>query len=162
MLICQLASGAFALTVSFKYPFSTSKKVAAFLRQEHLDQATLVASPFYTSETVIAYLERPYAFDIHSHKNLPFAIWDRDEFLNRHSPPDPLVFHALEEQGQPIVLITEDPLAASDITKLNLSLLASFRGGVCSPDGYYIYGVGKVPNSYRDHNLYEVTLPATR
>lgn len=138
-LICQVTVGLFATGLGFRYPFSSSKQVANFIRQEHLEQATLVSKPFYTAESVLAYLQRDSAYDLQRHQYLPFVIWDREEFSDRRAPPNGGIFHSLGQHGVSPILITEMPLTPSETTELNVKFLASFTDAICSPDGYYLY-----------------------
>jgi hypothetical protein len=138
-LICQVTVGFFAIAMGFKYPFSSSKRVANYIRQQHLEQATLVSKPFYTAESVLAYLQRDYAYDLQRHQYMPFVIWDREEFFDRRAQPDARIFHSLGQHGVSPILITETPLTSSETTELNVKPLASFTDAICSPDAYYLY-----------------------
>jgi hypothetical protein len=135
ILSVQVATALFAIAVSLRHPFSASRQVANFLRDQRLDQAPLVFAPDYVGQSVLAYLERPSAFYLERHGQGSFIIWDRDEYLLRHIPTPQELFAASHNGNSP-VLITKYPLTAPQIADLRVKLLASFTS---TSDRYYIY-----------------------
>jgi hypothetical protein len=139
VLAAQVITGLFAIAVSIKFPFSRSKEVAAYLRQQHLDQAPLAFEPFYVGESVLAYLQRASAYSPDEHKEMSFVLWDKDEYFGRRPAPIPEEFHALARGGEAPVLITDKPLSPAQMAALNVRLLVSFDDAISSMDRYFIY-----------------------
>ncbi len=139
VLATQVITGLFAIAVSIKFPFSRSKEVAAYLRQQHLDQAPLAFEPFYVGESVLAYLQRESAYSPDQHQEISFVLWDKDEYFSRRPSPIPEEFHAIARGGAPPVLITDKPLSPAQMATLNVRLLASFDDAISSMDRYFIY-----------------------
>jgi hypothetical protein len=136
---CQLVAAGFATAVSLRYPFSSSREVADYLRTEHLGRANLVFQPFFVGESVLAYLQQPSAYDLTLGRQETFVIWNQEEYLSRLTDPDPEAFRALGRHGDPPVLITEDPLTPAEMAKFNVRQLASFTDAICTLDRYFIY-----------------------
>jgi hypothetical protein len=139
VLAAQVITGLFAIAVSIKFPFSRSKEVAAYLRQQHLDQKPLAFEPFYVGESVLAYLQRPSAYSPDEHREMSFVVWDKEEYFSRRPAPIPEEFHALARGGEAPVLITDKPLSPEQMAALNVRLLASFDDAISSMDRYFIY-----------------------
>ncbi len=139
VLLSQVISALFAVAVSLKYPFSTSRQAAGFLRDQHLDHAPLAFEPFYVSESVLAYLQRPSAYSFQQQAEASYVIWDQKEFYSRRAAPTPQEFHAISQNGEAPVLITEKPLTPAEMASLNVKLLASFDNAINTLDSYYIY-----------------------
>ena len=138
VLLCQVYGGLFAVAVSLRYPFSSSLQVAEFLRSRNLDSAPLVFEPDYVGSSVLAYLQRPGAYDLELRHQGSFIIWNRDEFLNRHVPSREELNEASGGKGVPI-LITEKPLTLEQEDGLKIHLLAAYNNAINSQDAYYIY-----------------------
>jgi hypothetical protein len=138
ILIAQAGTGLFAIAVGMRYPFSASRQVAAFLREQHLDHAPMVSEPDFVAQSVLAYLQRPSAYYLERHGLGSIIIWNRDEYLLRHVPSRQELLSASQNGNSP-VLITEDPLTAQQIAELQVNLLAAFTGTNASSDRYYIY-----------------------
>ena len=68
VLGCQVYGGLFAVAVSLRYPFSSSRQVVVFLRSRNLDSAPLVFEPDYIGSSILAYLQLPGAYDIEQHR----------------------------------------------------------------------------------------------
>lgn len=138
MLIAQAGTALFAVAVSMRYPFSASRQVADFLREQHLDHAPLISEPDFVAQSVLAYLQRPSAYYLERHGLGSIIIWNREEYLQRHVPSRQELVSA-SQNGQSPVLITEDPLTAQQIAELQVNLLAAFTGPNVASDRYYIY-----------------------
>lgn len=138
VLLCQVYGGLFAVAVSLRYPFSSSRQVGAFLRSRNLDSAPLVFEPDYIGSSVLAYLQLPGAYDIEQHRVASFILYNRDEFLNRHIPSRAELDEASRGRGAP-VLILEKPLTLEEEDGLNIHLLAAFDNAINPDDLYYVY-----------------------
>jgi hypothetical protein len=138
ILIAQAGTGLFAIAVGMRYPFSASRQVADFLREQHLDRAPMVSEPDFVAQSVLAYLQRPSAYYLERHGLGSIIVWNRDEYLLRHVPSRQELLSASQNGISPI-LITEDPLTAQQIGELQVGLLRAFAGPNACSDSYYIY-----------------------
>ena len=139
VLIVQVAAAGFAITMSFRYPFSSSKLVAEYLKQHHLDAGPLTAEPFLVIYPVLAYMERGSAFDLERHAESSLVIWNRQEFLSRRTVPSAEDLNSITRNGVRPVLITAKPLSPADLERLDLTLLISYTDSICTMDDYYLY-----------------------
>jgi hypothetical protein len=138
VLVCQVYGGLFAVAVSLRYPFSSSRQVVAFLRSRNLDSAPLIFEPDYIGSSILAYLQLPGAYDIEQHRVASFILYNRDEFLNRHIPSRAELDEASRGRGAP-VLILEKPLTLEEEDGLKVHLLAAFDNAINPDDLYYVY-----------------------
>jgi len=138
ILTTQVCGGIFALAVSLRYPFSSSLQVAGFLRSRNLDSAPLIFEPDYVGSSVIAYLQRPEAYNLEQHRMASFVLFNRDEVINQHLPNRAELNQIAEGSGAP-VLITEKPLTLQQEGELRVHLLAAFDDAINSYDRYYLY-----------------------
>jgi hypothetical protein len=138
VLVCQVYGGLFAVAVSLRYPFSSSRQVVAFLRSRNLDSAPLIIEPDYVGSSVIAYLQLPGAYDIEQHHVASFILYNRDEFLNQHIPSRAELDEASGGKGAP-VLIMGTPLTLEQEDALKMHLLAFFDNAINPYDLYYVY-----------------------
>ena len=138
VLLCQVYGGLFAVAVSLRYPFSSSRQVAAFLCNHNLDSAPLVFEPDYVGSSVLAYLQRPAAYDLERHSMSSFILFNRDEFLNQHIPSRAELNEASAGRGVP-VLIMGKPLTLEQEGELKVHKLAAFDNAINPYDTYYLY-----------------------
>jgi hypothetical protein len=138
LLIIQVGSGLYATAISLVVPFSASLATVQFLRRQHLDQAPLVFSPGVAGLSVLSYLEHPSAFYPEFHGPGSYVVWNRDLLWNAHMPTA-LEMKTLGAGGQPVVLITEEPLTAEESQRLGVDLLASFDRAIAARFPYYVY-----------------------
>ena len=138
ILLCQVYGGLFAVAVSLRYPFSSSRQVVAFLRNHNLDAAPLVFEPHYVGSSILGYLQRPSAYDLELHRQDSFVVWNREEFLNRHIPSRAELDEASRGRTYP-VLILEKPLTLKEEDGLKVHMLAAFDNAINPYDLYYVY-----------------------
>ena len=141
ILTVQVASGLFAVVTSLRYPFSPAKQIASLLRERHLQDAPLLCEPDYISSSVLAYLQRPTAYDFETQRLASFVVWNRTEFLSRHTPtPSDLeAARAAYPSPQSPVLIVETPLTNEQQSMLNVKPLATYNNSINDMDNYYLY-----------------------
>jgi hypothetical protein len=138
ILVCQIVGGIFALAVSLRCPFSSSRQVAEFLRSRNLDSAPLVFEPDYVGSSVLAYLQRPTAYDLEQHRLASFVVFNREERLNMHVPNRADLDEAYGGKGAP-VLILGKRLTLEQEDGLKVHLLAAYDNAINPFDAYYIY-----------------------
>ena len=138
VLVCQVYSGLFAVAVSLRYPFSSSQEVAGFLRSHKLDAVPLVFEPDYVGTSVLAYLQRPVAYNLEQHSLASFVLFNRDEYLNQHIPSRAELDEVSAGRGAP-VLITGTRLTPEQEDGLRVHLLASYDNAINPYDVYYVY-----------------------
>jgi hypothetical protein len=138
ILACQVYGGLLAVAASLRYPFSSSLQVAGFLRSRNLDSAPLVFEPDYVGSSVLAYLERPAAYDLEQHRLASFVVFNREERLNMHIPSRAELDEISGGRGVP-VLIMGKPLTLEQEDGLKVHLLASFDNAINPYDLYYVY-----------------------
>jgi hypothetical protein len=138
ILLCQIYSGLFALAVSLRYPFSPSLAVVSFLRSHNLGSAPMIFEPDYISSSVLAYLQRPDAYDLEQHRQASFILYNRDEFLNQHVPSHDELNELSVGSGAP-VLIMGYPLTPTQADGLKVHLLAAYDNAINPYDVYYVY-----------------------
>jgi hypothetical protein len=138
ILVCQVYGGLFAVAVSLRYPFSSSRQVVAFLRSHSLDSTPLVFEPDYVGSSVLAYLQRPSAYDLEQHRLASFVLFNREEFQNRHIPSRAELDEVSGGRGVP-VLIMGKPLTLEQEDGLQVHLLAAYDNAINPYDVYYIY-----------------------
>jgi len=138
VLLCQVYSGLFAVAVSLRYPFSSSREVVAYLHSQNLDSAPLVIEPDYVGSSVLAYLQRPTAYDLEQHGMASFVTFNRDEVLNQHNPSRAELDEISGGRGA-TVLITGTRLTAEQVEGLKVHLLAAYDDAINPYDVYYVY-----------------------
>jgi hypothetical protein len=138
VLLCQVYAGLFAIAVSLRYPFSSSLEVVEYLRSHSLGSAPLVIEPDYVGSSVLAYLQRPVAYDLERHRMASFILYNRDEFLNQHIPSRSELDEVSAGREAP-VLIMGTPLTPAQKDVLKIHLLAAYNNAINPYDLYYIY-----------------------
>ena len=138
VLLCQVYAGLFAVAVSLRYPFSSSRQVVAYLRSHHLDTAPLVFEPDYVGSSVLAYLQRHGAYDLEQHRMASFITFNRDEFVNQHIPSR-TELDAISAGSGAAVLILGTPLTQEQEDGLKVRLLAAYDDAINPYDVYYVY-----------------------
>jgi len=138
VLLSQVYAGLFAVAVSLRYPFSSSRQVVAFLHHQNLDSAPLIFEPDYVGSSVLAYLQRPVAYDLERHRLASFVLYNRDEFLNQHVPGRAELNELFAGSSAP-VLIMGKPLTREQEDGLHVHLIAAFDNAINPYDLYYIY-----------------------
>ncbi len=138
ILAVQVATGLFASALSLRFPFSTSKEVATFLREHHLDHSPFVFFPDVIGGAVLAYMQRRNAYSVERGGLVSFMVWDKVEARPRHLPSKAEIA-AAAENGRAPVLITSDPLPETETSALGVRCIASFGGGLGGDGQYYVY-----------------------
>lgn len=138
ILSVQVGTALFAIAIGIRDPFSASKQVAAFLREQHLERAPMISEPDFVAQSVLAYLQRPSAYYPERHGLGSIIVWNRQEYLERHIPDRQELLFASQNGLSPI-LVTESPLTDQQIANLRVNLVAAFTGPNISADRYYIY-----------------------
>lgn len=138
VLGCQVYGGLFAVAVSLRYPFSQSREVVAYLRSHNLDSAPLMIEPDYVGSSLLAYMQRPGAYDLEQHRMASFITFNRDEFVNQHIPSR-AELDAIPVGSGAAVLILGTPLTQEQEDGLKVHLLAAYDNAINPYDVYYVY-----------------------
>jgi hypothetical protein len=139
VLAAQVATGVFAIGVSLRYPFSSSRQVATFLQEQHLDHVPILFAPSYVSPSVMAYLKEPSTYFLERGGQANFIVWDKAEFVWRSHTLTSEDLAKASPSGERPVVITPTPLPPEQAAALKLSLLQSYPPVINSYDSYYIY-----------------------
>jgi hypothetical protein len=137
-LACQVYAGLFALGATLREPFSVSKQVAGYLRAQGLADAPMAFEPDLIGSSVLAYLQRPTAYDLELRRPTSFIPWNRAEYLNQHVPGRADMADFEDGRTAP-VLITGRPLRPAQQAELGVHLLAAYESAANPYDAYFIY-----------------------
>lgn len=138
VLVCQVYGGLFAVAVSLRYPFSSSRQLVAYLRSHDLDSVPLVFEPDDVGTPLLAYLQLPGAYDLEQHRMASFILYNRDEFLNQHVPSRAELDEVSGGRGA-AVLIMGTPLTQEQEEGLKVHLLVAYDNAINPYDLYYVY-----------------------
>ena len=137
LFTAQIYSGLFAIAVSLTHIFSASQLVANYLKSSNLDRGAIVFEPDLVSSSILAYLQQPTFYNLETHSQASFIIWNRQEFLARRIPEKEELRSAAQGKGVP-VLVLEQPLTAEQQQALDIHRIASF-GAAIDDIQFYLY-----------------------
>lgn len=146
----QIIAASIALRMSWQYPFSHAREMAAYMRSQHLENAPVVLSIF-EGAALLAYLQRPSAYDLVHHHKASFTVWDR-RVDDENIVPTPQDIAAAYIPGQPVLFLSILKLSPEQEKGLQMEPLAEFIQPTGRREQDYLYRwTGDDPPSSTEH-----------
>jgi hypothetical protein len=137
ILVIQAVAGLFVLALDLRYPFSNGREMAAYIKDNELEQSIIVAAHDSVSLTVASYLDH----DLYYLDGRRFGrqiVWNAD----RVDEKEPLAA-ALRRFAQPgdrrVLLLANS--ATAELPDVDLELLSVFDNGLVPDEHFWLYRV---------------------
>jgi len=144
ILVVHVVGALFAFIGESRYPFSSGRATAEYLKANYLLAKPIVAFPDDVAPSVLGYLGEKNAFYPQAESDGSFIKWDRARLRVMEAPA---AINAAKNQSiqlkQEVIFLTNAPLADGLAKKEGLVFLKGFEGAINRDENYYLYIIGK-------------------
>lgn len=137
ILYAHLAAGIIAFSFDFFHPFSGSKEISRFIKDQHLADMFIVGSKDSTVSPLSGYLNRTIYYP-ESDRFGSFIIWDKKR---KKVGPRKLLekVNRLMAQGNMMILVVLNYELHVRDPALSIFELSTFSGSIIGDENYYLY-----------------------
>jgi hypothetical protein len=143
LLAVHVLAAATAVWTDVRFEFSAGRRAAAFLREQGLADATIVAEPDSLAGTVIGYLDQDRVYFPRAKRWGSFVRWDAERL--RPASDEEVVASVAElrrEGREPIVLVLGRPLSDALAADAGLRPIGRFESEVVRKERFFLYVAG--------------------
>ena len=141
ILCIQLYAGIKMYAVDLNRVFSNSRNVAHYIKNNQLEQSTIVGSRYRIVFPLSAWLDRPIYYP-EIKKFGTFTVWTSNSVAgNTYISQQEMLQRAakLKRENESLLLVLDRKLGID--TSLNLKLLASYEDAIVERENYFIYSI---------------------
>jgi len=140
ILTSQLIAGLVGYIRVVTLPYSASRAVADYLKQENFDQLTLVGSEDFAVSPISGYINAPIYYP-ETQKKGSFVLFNQSRKIVNDQEILAQIDQGLRSQfPRPVILILNHPLDG-DLPTLKITPLPEFRRSFIGNERYYLYQI---------------------
>ncbi|MBI5917164.1 MAG: hypothetical protein HY842_17470 [Bacteroidetes bacterium] len=145
ILVLQVAAAVPLAYFDLKFPFSQSRAVADFLKQNHLEDRLLVGDYDYAASPVAFHLRRPIYYP-NALKKGSFILWNKEQEALKITDIVPVALDLCQQHGDPdasgqaLLLLTSYAIPAEHLVP-SVHLIKTFAPAMEISEEYHLYEV---------------------
>jgi hypothetical protein len=139
ILVVQLVSAGPLAYFDLKHPFSQSQSVAAFLKDNHLENRFLVGDYDYATSPIAFHLRRPIYYP-NQLKSGTYLLWNHGQGALKYDNVVPVAMGLCQQHGD-LLLLTSYPIPSEKMND-SVRVVQAFYPAMEGSEEYYLYEVG--------------------